>query len=163
MSKLKIRKYHKIYANHYGIIERAGKYHWENRETIRMVTKFECENNSLYCTAINYYETLPFSIHNLWIEIVDMDTSRLMVAWNTKNKKMIKDLMPFWTIYFSLKFEKVGGHMHYFATLDEAMNHLRTAEIKYQVRKLPKEIYFEYRRKISEKQKQKIGRNRYGL
>ncbi len=152
MSKLKLRKQHKIYANVYGIIERAGKWHWMDRTSIKMVTHFDCERNSLYIEAINRYYTLPFAIHDLWIEMVNINTSRLMVGWNKINFKMIHDLGPFWTIYDSLAFEKgVNKHMHYFPTVDEAMNYLMNNEIKFQVPKMTKELYVAYRKKNSDK------------
>ena len=152
MSKVKLRKQNKIFPNEYGIIERAGKWHWLSREHIKMVTHFDCDRNSLYIEAINLYYTLPFAIHDLWIEIVNMDTSRLMVAWNRINYKMIKDLGPFWTIYDSLAFERgVNKHMHYFPTVDEAMNYLMNTEIKFQVPKMAKELYAAYRKIKSDK------------
>lgn len=152
MSKVKLRKQNKIFADEYGIIERAGTYHWLSRETIKRNTKFDCSLNSLYIEAIGLYETLPFAIHKLWIEIIDADTSQLMVAWNGINQRTIHDLGPFWEIYYSLKYERgLSVHMHYFPTVAEAMEHLTKTEQKYQVPKLPKEKYLEYRRQFSDR------------
>ena len=41
--------------------------------------------------------------------------------------------------------------MHYNPTADEAMKFLTKIEVKYQVPKLPKEKYLEYRRQFSDK------------
>lgn len=156
MSKLKLRKQHKIFQNCYNIIERAGKWRWQNRDSIRMVTHFDCERNSLYCEAINYYSTLPFGIHNLHIELVDMNTSRLMVQWNQVNPKMVNDLTPFWCIFESLKYEKgLTEHRHYFPTVAEAMEHLCKVEVNYQAPKIAKEKYLEYRRQGKERRRYK--------
>ena len=152
MSKFKLRKQNKIFANEYGIIERAGKCHWLSRETIKRNTKFDCSLNSLYIEAIGLYETLPFATHKLWIEIIDANTSQLMVSWNGINQRTIHDLSPFWEIYYSLKYERdLCVYMHYFPTVAEAIEHLTKTEQKYQVPKLPKEKYFEYRRKQKQK------------
>lgn len=152
MSKVKLRKQNKLFADEYGIIERAGTCHWLSRETIKRNTKFDCSLNSLFIEAIGLYETLPFAIHKLWIEIIDADTSQLMVAWNGINQRTIHDLGPFWEIYYSLKYERgLCDFIHYFPTVAEAMKHLTTTEQKYQVPKLPKEKYLEYRRKFSDK------------
>lgn len=152
MSKVKLRNKNKIFANEYGIIERAGTWHWLDRTTIKRNIKFDCSLNSLFIEAINLYETLPFSIHNLWIEIINANDSQLMVAWNNVNPKSIHDLRPFWEIYYSLKYEKgLSVNMHYFPTVAEAMEHLTKTEQKYQVPKLPKEKYLEYRRKQKQK------------
>ncbi len=156
MSKLKLRKKHKIYANIYGVIERAGKWHWFDRDSIKMITYFDCERNSIFIEAINLYCTLPFAIHDLWIEIVDMNTSRLMVNWNRINYKTCHDLGPFWTIYDSLAFERgVIKHMHYFPTVDEAMYYLNNNEIKFQVPKMIKEKYTAYRKLGQERRRYK--------
>ena len=153
MSKKKLRKQNKIFADvQYGIIERAGKYHWMNRETIKRNTLFDCELNSLFIEAIGLYETLPFAIHKLWIEIIDANRSQLIVAWNGINQRIIHDLGPFWEIYYSLKYERgLCKFMHYFPTVAEAMDHLTKTEQPYQVPKLPKEKYLEYRRKFSDR------------
>lgn len=152
MSKVKLRNKNKIFANEYGIIERAGTWHWLDRTTINRNTKFDCSLNSLVIEAINLYETLPFSIHKLWIEIINANDSQLIVAWNNVNPRSIHDLEPFWEIYYSLKYEKgLSVNMHYFPTVKEAMEHLTKTEQKYQVPKLPKEKYLEYRRKQKQK------------
>ena len=49
-TKSKLRKQNKLF----GLFERTGNWHWENRKTIKMITYFDCENNDLYCQAINY-------------------------------------------------------------------------------------------------------------
>ena len=152
MSKVKLRKQNKIFVNEYGVIERAGKYHWLSRETIKRDTKFDCNLNSLFIEAIGLYETLPFAIHKLWIEIIDTNTSQLMVAWNCINQKTIHDLGPFWEIYYSLKYGRgLGVNTQCYPTVAEVMKHLTTTEQKYQVQKLPKEKYLEYRRQFSDK------------
>lgn len=152
MSKVKLRNKNKIFANEYGIIERAGTWHWLDRTTINRNTKFDCSLNSLIIEAINLYETLPFSIHKLWIEIINANDSQLIVAWNNINPRLIHDLGPFWEIYYSLKYERgLSVNMHYFPTVAEAMEHLTKTEQKYQVPKLPKEKYLEYRRKQKQK------------
>lgn len=152
MSKIKLRRKCKIFANKHGIIERAGDCHWVNRETIKRNTRFNCELNSLFIEAIKLYETLPFAIHKLWIEIIDDNTSQLIVAWNGVNQRTIHDLSPFWMIYYSLKFERgLCEHMHYAPTIAEAMNHLIETEVRYQVLKLPKEKYMEYRKQFADK------------
>lgn len=152
MSKVKLRKQNKIFANEYGIIERAGTYHQLSRETIKRNIKFDCELNSLFIEAIGLYETLPFAIHKLWIEIIDANTSQLMVAWNLINRWTFHDLGPFWTIYSSLKYERgLNKDLYYFPTVGEAMEYLTKTEPQYQVPKLPKEKYLEYRRKFSDK------------
>lgn len=152
MSKVKLRNKNKIFANEYGIIERAGTWHWLDRTTINRNTKFDCSLNSLVIEAINLYETLPFSIHKLWIEIINANDSQLIVAWNNVNPRSIHDLGPFWEIYYSLKYERgLSVNMHYFPTVAEAMEHLTKTEQKYQVPKLPKEKYIEYRRKQKQK------------
>ena len=153
MSKVKLRNKNKIFADaKYGVIERAGKYPWMNRETINRNILFDCELNSLFIEAIGLYETLPFSIHKLWIEIIDANQSQLIVAWNGINQRTIHNLSPFWEIYYSLKYERgLCENMHYFPTVAEAMEHLTKVEQKYQIPKLPKEKYMEYRRKFSDK------------
>lgn len=152
MSKQKLRKQNKLFADEYGIIERAGCCHWMNRETIKRNTIFNCELNSLFLDAIKLYEVLPFSIHKLWIEIIDADTSQLIIAWNGINQRTLHDLGPFWSIYYSLKFERgLCEYVHYFPTVSEAMEHLTQTEQKYQVPKLPKEKYLEYRRELKTK------------
>ena len=152
MSKIKLRKQNKIFANTYGIIERAGTCHWLDRKIIKRNTLFDCKLNSLFIEAINLYNTLPFAIHKLWIEIIDDKTSQLLIAWNVINQRTIHDLGPFWEIYYSLKYERgLCDIMHYFPKVAEAMEHLTNVEQKYQVPKIPKENYMEYRKKQSEK------------
>lgn len=151
MSKLKIRKRGKLFANEYGIIEKSGNWHWANRESIKRITNFDCYRNSLYIDSILHYEQLPFSVHKLWVEIVDANTSRLMVKWNKLNYQILNDLSPFWIIYDSLAFERgINGIQYSYATLDEALDFLRTEEIKNQYSRSYKEKYFEYREKTKE-------------
>lgn len=152
MSKIKLRNKNKIFADANGIIKRAGDYHWMNRETIKRITIFNCELNSLFIDAIRLYETLPFSIHKLWIEIIDANTSQLIVAWNGINQSTLHDLSPFWNIFYSLRFERgLCEHMHYNPTGADAMEFLTKIEVKYQVPKLSKEKYVEYRRQFTDK------------
>ena len=151
MSKLKIRKRGKLFANEYGIIERSGNWHWVNRENIKRITNFDCERNSLYIDSILYYEQLPFSIHKLWVEIVDANTSRLMVKWNKLNYQILNDLSPFWIIYDSLAFERgINKFQYSYATLEEAMDFLRNEEIKNRYPRKHREKYSEYRDKTKE-------------
>ena len=146
-TKSKLRKQNKLF----GLFERAGNWHWETRKTIEMITYFDCENNDLYCQAINYYSSLPFSTHKLWIEIVDANTSRLIVSWNKVNPRMTKDLSNFWCIYYSLKYEKDNSvYKHYYATISEAMEHIMN---NYNEPKTTKEKYLEYRENIKRKGK----------
>ena len=119
-----------------------------------MITSFNCSRNSLYIDSILYYDQMPFSIHNLWIEIVDANTSRLMVKWNIVNKRINYDLSPFWTIFDSIAFERglnIGKPLY--PTLEKALIFLRTKEIKNQFSKNWREKYLAHRNKIKEQRR----------
>lgn len=118
---------------------------------IKLITHFDCEENGIYCNAINYYKQYPFSTHDLWIEIVDTNTSALYIAWNKKNPGILNDLGPFWAICDTDRFLKGFTTIDYYGynSIDDAFNYYKD-NYEYAVKKLPKEKYIDYRRKGAE-------------
>lgn len=148
MNKIKLRKKSnsvKIRSNN------AFHIKYQDRENIRLITKFNCEENFVYLNSITFYKDLPYITHDLWVEVVDQNTSRLMVKWSS-NQIVIRDLEPFWKFCDFARFQKGLCPINYaeFNTLDEILNYCRNDYYNI-VKKGPKEKYLEYRLKQSEK------------
>ncbi len=97
MSKTKLRKKGKIFSTKLKNRCYYVSYWFEN--PFKIITKFNCENNSIYCNAIaNYSLIKAFKIHDLYVGRIDCNMSYLFCEFN-KDKRVIQDLSPFWEIF----------------------------------------------------------------
>ena len=144
MSKRKLR-----YQNKFNIIRNKFHNGWNDRTVVKLITKFACDQNGIYAQCIQRYKTYPFKTHDLWIEIVDTNTSAL-VCRHTKH--IIHDLGPFWGMCDTERWlQGKTKHQHYeFDSLDEAYNHY-VKNYSYAEYPTPRERYLEYRKKLTEK------------
>lgn len=97
--KRKLRKLNK----HKGLSEATFQSEmWPyQRKKIETITLFKCEENGIYAESILMYKSYPYRTHDIWIEFVDGNTSKLMVQFDPN---IIPDLDPFWAICDTKRF-----------------------------------------------------------
>ena len=71
-------------------------------DTCKIITEFDCNENSIYLNSIINYELFDFKTHKLEDEIVNSEKSRLVCEFN-KDNGVINDLSPFWRIFDLVK------------------------------------------------------------
>lgn len=99
MSKSKLRKLNK----HSGWSEATFRSEmWPyRRKRVELLNIFNCEENGIYAESILMYKTYPYITHDLWIEIIDANTSALMVQFNPN---ALPDMGPYWAICDTKRF-----------------------------------------------------------
>lgn len=145
MSKRKLR-----FRNKFNDIRNSFHNDWyDNMPHVKIITKFDCDQNGIYAQCIQRYKTYPFRIHDLWIEIVDANTSALVCLYN---KNILRDLGPFWGMCDTERWlQGKTDFKHYeFNSVDEAYKHY-VKEYEYAEYPTPREKYLQYRKNLSEK------------
>ena len=123
---------------------------WSNRINYpHLITNFDSDQNDIYLEAIKRYNTYPFKTHEVWIEKVNENTSRLMVKHYPYS---IPDMGPFWGMCDTERF--LQGKTDYkhddFNSSDEAYENYKTT-YRFAEFPTPRDRYKLYRARQSDR------------
>ena len=148
MSKVKLRNRRLFQLRNY-VGSKNKKYSryslWMKRINYpHLLTNFDSDLEDIYLEAIKRYNTYPFKTHEVWIEKVNENTSRLMVKHYPNS---IPDMGPFWGICDTEKFlqGKIDYKHYEFDSMDEAYEYYCN-NYNYAEYPTPREKYLKYRK-----------------
>lgn len=153
MSKVKLRN-RRMFQRRNSIGSKNKRYSrysiWSNQLNYpHSITNFDSDQNIIYSMSIKRYNTYPFKTHEVWIEKVDENTSRLMVQ---HYPYIIPDMSPFWGLCDTERYlQGKTKFKHYdFDSCGEAYDYYCN-NYEYAEYPTPREKYLKYRKDKSDK------------